>query len=399
MTPAGDRSGPRPATVPGFTAAGLVMPDYDGLSLGAVLPAVADVLGVPLTIAGRSGAGARARFGLPRTDRVCVVMVDGAGHEPLSERSGHAPFLRSLLESGQVLTAGFPTTTATSMALFGTGCAAGRTGLTGYTVRDPASGALVNLVSWDGPLSPRELQTAPTVFELLTEAGVSVTSVGPAKFAGSGLTEAALRGAAYVAAETLERRVDAALEALAEPGLVHLYWGQVDKVGHHHGWGSWQWAAELTALDRELDRLAAGLPAGALLLVTADHGMIDVDPTQRWDVAVTRELLIGVRLVAGEPRASHVYCEPGQAPSVARRWRETLEDAVVVVDRQEAIAAGWFGPVEPRHEPLIGDLVVAATGRAAVVDTRTQTVESTRLVGLHGSFTPAEMHVPLLVAY
>lgn len=386
--------------------AGLVLPDYGGRCLDSVLPAVADCLGADLATAGVSGGAAtdpraaRERLGLPQARRVCVVLVDGLGDLALAERSGHAPFLRSRLADALTLTSGFPSTTAASLGTFGTGCAPGRTGLVGYTARNPATGGLANLVSWDGAGPARAWQTAPPVFEGIAGAGIAVTSVGPGRFAGSGLTEAALRGGAYRAAERPEERVDAVLAALRAPGpsLVYLYWGEVDKVGHHHGWRSWQWGEELGRLDGELARLARSLPADTLLLVTADHGMVDVDLGLRWDVAAEPELAAGVDLVAGEPRACHVYCAEGVGPEeVAARWRAFLGDHAVVATRAQAVADGWFGPVSPHVAPRIGDVVVAATGRAAIVDSRTQTPASLELIGLHGSLTAAEMQVPLVI--
>lgn len=381
-----------------FTDAGLVAPDYGGQCVDSVLPAIAGALGLAAAV---SGAGdtleAQVRLGLPDAQRVCVVLVDGLGLQPLRERLGHAPFLRSQMAETRPLTVGFPSTTAASMGLFGTGCAAGLTGLAGYTVRNPATGGLANLVSWEGAGTPSAWQREPSVFELLVGAGVPVTSVGPARFAGSGLTDAALRGARFLAAEQLSVRVDAAVAALATPGLVYLYWGEVDKVGHHHGWQSPEWADELTAADRELGRLARSLPAGTLLVLTADHGMVDVDHGQLVDVAATPALAAGVELVAGEPRACHVHVRPGQAPDVAARWRDELAGRAVVALREEAVAAGWFGPVADHVLPVLGDVVVASTGRAGVVDSRTQTPHSLRLIGMHGSFTPGEMLVPLVV--
>ncbi|WP_227422576.1 alkaline phosphatase family protein [Pengzhenrongella sicca] len=386
----------------GFDRAGFVAPRYDGAGLGAVLPAVADALGVPVTAAGRSGAAARAALGLPTAQRACVVLVDGLGHLNLTERAGHAPFLRSLLAQGQVLTSGFPSTTAASMGLFGTGTGPGRTAMVGYTARNPATGRLGNLVSWDGLDDPHDWQREPTIFEQVTAAGIPVTSVGPAKFRGSGLTEAALRGGGYRGAQSLADRVDASIYELMGPALVYLYWGDVDKAGHHHGWGSWQWGEELGALDRELARLERALPPGTLLAVTADHGMVDVDRSTRWDVAKTPALSDGVELVAGEPRALHVHTSLGTrdaADAVAARWRDVLGAAAVVATRDEAIDAGWFGPVSEHVRPVLGDVVVAMTGRATVVDSRTQTSASMDLVGVHGSFTPHEMHVPLLTVH
>lgn len=384
-------------TVPARLAdAGLVLPDYAGPSLSGLLPAVADALGAPVP----DGPERRAQLGLPATHRVCVVLVDGLGYENLAERAGHAPFLRSLLTGSAPLSAGYPSTTAASMGSFGTGTGPGRTGLVGYTVRNPVSGGLANMVSWDGLGPAREWQREPTVFERLVAHGTTVTTVGPAKFMGSGLTEAALRGGGYRAAESLAQRVDAALRLLREPGLVYLYWGDVDKTGHHEGAGSWQWGDQLEALDGELRRLVRSLPAGASVVVTADHGMVDVDPARRRDVATTPGLAEGVALVAGEPRAVHVHLEPGVDPRDAEaRWADVLGDDAVVLTGDDAVAAGLFGPVSAHVRPLIGDLVVAATGRATVVDSRTQTPASLRLVGVHGSLTAAEVRVPLLAVH
>lgn len=375
-------------------AAGLRLPEYGGQNLDGVLLALASALGADIP----GAAAAQERLAVPSATRVCVVLVDGLGYQMLTERAGHAPFLRRHLPQTQVLTVGYPSTTAASIGLFGTGQAAGRTGLAGYTVRNPATGGLANLVSWDGVGSG--WQREPNLFRAIVDQGIPVTSVGPGRFAGSGLTQAALGGARYRPAEELTDRVDATVAVLGEPGLVYLYWGEVDKVGHQAGWSSPEWGDALAELDHELGRLARMLPAGSLLVVTADHGMVDVDPVALVDVATTPELAAAVELVAGEPRATHVYLADGGPDATDRaldRWRAVLGDRAIVTSRADAVAAGWFGPVAEHVLPVIGDLVVAATGRAGVVDSRTQTPHSLLLRGMHGSMTPGEMLVPLLM--
>jgi hypothetical protein len=327
-----------------------------------------------------------------------VVLVDGLGHTNLGERAGHAPFLRQRLAGSAPLTSTFPSTTATAMGTFGVALPPGRTGMLGYTVRDPGTGRLGNLVSWTGLPPAREWQRETTVFERLVAAGTTVTSIGPMRFAASGLTEAALRGPTYTAAESLAARVDATLLALRAPGVAYLYWGDVDKAGHHHGWGSRQWGDALAELDAELGRLARMLPRDTVLVITADHGMVDVDRTQRWDAGTHPVLGAGVQLVAGEPRALHLHLEPDVEPTaVADRWRDVLGDAAVVATREEAAADSWFGDIAAHVRPVIGDVVVAMTGRATVVDSQTQTPASLDLVGVHGSLTRHEMLVPCLV--
>lgn len=365
---------------------------------GAVLTGVAPAGAADLDGVAAAWRTSQDRVGVPAAPRVCVVLVDGLGHLNLGERSGHAPFLRRASAGCDPVTSTFPSTTATALGTFGTGVAPGGTGMLGYTVRIPGTGALANLVQWSDAPEPERYQPHASTLELLAGAGVAVTSVGPARFAGSGLTRAALRGARYVAAERLDERVDAALAALRAPGLTYLYWGDVDKVGHHEGVGSRAWGDALADADAEIARLARSLPRGAVLVVTADHGMVDVDPAVRWDVATDPRLSAGVALVAGEPRASHVHLAPGaDAERVRATWQDVLGDAAAVLTRDEVVDAGLLGPVADRVRPVVGDLMVAMTGAATVVDTRTQTASSLEMVGVHGSLTPHEMLVPCVV--
>lgn len=380
---------------------GLRLPDYDGASLRAVLPAALDAIGAPTTSHGRGSATDRELLGLPRAHKVCVVLVDGLGAHQLAQRGGHAPFMRGLLPGSRTLTSGYPSTTASSLTMFGTGEVPGQTGMLGYSVRNPADGSLLNLVSWEGAtVEPGQWQPVPTLVEGLGVEDWSsrVVSVGPSRFIGSGLTEAALRGPRFVAGHSLADRVSATCRLLREPrtDLVYLYWGDVDKIGHQQGWGSAAWGEAVELADAELDRLARELPRGTLLVITADHGMIDVGPDSRIDVAQTPELARDVELVAGEPRATHVHTAPGRAELVAQRWRDVLADTAWVLLREQAEQLGLFGPLAERHRATVGDVVVAARGTRAVVDSRTQTAASIGLVGVHGSLTPQELEIPLL---
>jgi hypothetical protein len=375
------------------TAADVGQPlDGHGPALADVLPAVAVSLGVP-TPADRP----RPRLELAPARRSVTVLVDGLGHDLLVRRAGHAPFLRSLLPRTRRVPAGFPSTTATSMATLGTGLAAGAHGLVGYEVLVPGEDRLLNELSWEDGPDPLRWQPHETVFERVHRAGVPVTRLGPAFFDGSGLTNAALRGGRFVAADSLAARVDATLAAVrATPrALVHLYWGDLDKTGHVFGCDAWQWGDELEAVDRELARLAASLPRDCSLTITADHGMVDVPHHERVDVADDPRLLTGARHVSLEFRAPQVWTEPGATADVRAAWAEVLGERAQVLTREEAVAAGWFGVVHPENLPRIGDLVVVTHGRFAVVDSRRARPELLALIGLHGSLSGDEVAVPV----
>jgi hypothetical protein len=372
---------------------GLLAPPYGSGTLAELMPAVLRSLDVD---GPRDATPEALRFA--PTARACVLLVDGLGDVLLRERAGHAPYLRGQLDRTQSLDVGFPTTTATSMGSFGTGLPPGTHGLVGYEVLVPGRDELLNELSWETPVDPRTWQPHPTAFEQAVAGGVEVVRVGPGFFDGSGLTEAALRGGRFVAASTLDARVDAALAALrsAPRTLVYVYWGDVDKVGHVHGCGSWEWGEELGAVDLAVRRLVAGLPRDATLHVTADHGMVDVPHAQRLDVAVEPVLASGVRHVGGEPRAPQLYTADGNASAVALAWAERLAGRAQVLTRQQAVAAGWFGAVAPHVLDRIGDVVVSCGPDLAVVDSRHHRPELLALVGLHGARTPAEWRVPLL---
>ena len=375
----------------------LSLPDYGGRELGAVLPAALAAVGAGHVVTHRNADEDRIRLGIPQARHVVVVLLDGLGHHNLEARRGHAPFLRSA-EQG-VITAGYPTTTAASLGLFGTGQTSGRTGMTGYTARNPRTGELANLVSWAGAYEAEEWQRQPSLLESAEQAGFAVTTLGRRKFAGSGLTQAVLRGGHFVGAERLADRIDVALGAARKPGVSYCYWGEIDAAGHKYGWGSDEWVAALEDADRELRGLAARLPAGAVMVVTADHGMVDVPGAPRWDVAEDPVLRQDVELIAGEPRAVHVHLEPGVDPDVlADRWREHLAGQAAVWTREQAREDRLFGELLDDVAPRVGDVVVAMAGRATVVDSRTQTANSLKLVGMHGSLTPEELQVPLLLA-
>lgn len=387
-------------------AYGFISPRYHGHSLGSVLPAAAAALGQPEVldkVAATTGGSDRARsaaaaFGMGEVERVCVVLIDGLGLHNLRDNAASAPFLSSLLGDNTSGRTGFPSTTATAMGLFGTGSSPGQTAMVGYSAQDPVSGVVGNFVSWKDLGEPTEIQRHPVIFELLANAGVQVTSVGLERFADSGMTQAALRGATYLRASTLGEHVNAAAAALSRPGLVHLYWGEVDKIGHHHGPTSSQWRRALAHTDYEMSRLYQALPPKTALIVTADHGMITTDPKSLIDISSNYALSKGVRTVAGEPRASHIYLNsPGSAVATAKRWNEVLGDRALVLAKEEAIGQGLFGTATKYAKSWIGDLVVAMTGTGTIADTTTAPPASLKLLGVHGSLTPAEVEIPILV--
>lgn len=375
-----------------------VRPAYGSGCLSDLLGSVAAAQGVD---------GFTNVLDLPRADRFVVWMVDGLGWHNLVSEAEDAPFLADqalapATDPGEpwTLTAPVPSTTTTSLTCLGTSTPPGVHGMVGYAFRLPgAKGAVLNPLTWNLPHSPRMVQSTPTVLERL-EDQLAVTTVSLARFADSGLTQAALRGGQFhgLSDETDDAARCEAVVAAAERGrrsLVYAYERRLDLVGHTTGWRTREWREQLRSCDRAVREVRAALPDDVVLIVTGDHGMIDVPQDQRLLIEDEPDLIAGIDCVAGEPRFRQLWSDREDAVWVARRWADVLGERAWVRTRDEAIDDGWFGPVADGLRARIGDVLVAMRDDSALM-TRTARYEY-GMVGMHGSLTAPEMTVPLLV--
>lgn len=376
-------------------------PRYGGASIADVLPSVLAALGV-----GTPDPTIR----LPEVPRTCLLLIDGLGFHLLHEHADLAPTLVDLARP-EPLDAAVPTTTATNLASLSTGTPPGEHGLLGATVALPDGDRPMSLLQWKlagvGPTvpldeiqPPERFQPRPTLLELAAGAGLEPVIAGPRDHAGSGLQRATLRGGTHVGADSPAELIRTVPDLLGERDrrLVYAYHGALDLAGHVHGIDSDEWRDELAAADRLVAGLAQRLPSGASLVVTADHGMVDVVEEDQIEVADTPGLLDGVRVLAGEPRLRHVHVHRDRsARDALGRWQDELGDRCWVVGRDDAIGAGWFGDdVTDTARTRVGDVVVAARAPVAIVQ-KAVDPRQRELIGHHGSLTDAERHIPLAV--
>jgi hypothetical protein len=366
-------------------------------SIADLLPSALAVLGVPDS---PDRLGLRTR--LDGVRRIAVLLVDGLGYHLLPTAAPVAPTIADVL-AGRLgtlteLSSGFPSTTPTSLVSLGTGALPGAHGILGFFLHVPGTDRILNHVDWTDDPDPATWQPVPTQFARAAAAGVSVSVVSRPEYAGSGLTVAAYRGAPYRRAADIGELAAQVLGGLAEaPALSYGYHPALDSTGHVYGVDSEQWRVAATEVDALIGRIVAGLPADAALLVTADHGQINVPADHRYDIDADPRLAAGVRLVAGEPRVRYVDTVPGAAGDVIDAWREVLGDHAWVVSRQEAIDTGWYGPVPPEHARRLGDVVAVCGDRYAILATRREKASIAKLIAFHGANTPAETAIPLIV--
>jgi predicted AlkP superfamily pyrophosphatase or phosphodiesterase len=324
-------------------------------------------------------------------DRVVLMVLDGLGWDQLTARRHLAPTLSSM--SGGPITSVLPTTTATALTSITTGLPPGEHGVIGYRMH--VHGEVLNVLRWTTAagdarhtIPPQKVQTQ------LPFLGHRPPVITKAEFARTGFTLAHLdtaRFTPYRLPSTLITEV-ARLTNSAEP-FVYAYYDGVDKVSHEYGLDV-HYDAELRSADRLVADVIDAVPAGTAVVVTSDHGQVNVGDNV---IPLDTNVIKHVSLQSGEGRFRWLHARPGRASALLAATVEAHSDHAWIHSRDEVIAAGWFGPhVTADAMARLGDVAVLAKGDVAFSEpTDTGPYE---LIGRHGSATPAEVYVPLLAA-
>jgi Type I phosphodiesterase / nucleotide pyrophosphatase len=323
--------------------------------------------------------------------QVVVLVLDGLGWHQFVERRHLAPNLSRL--SGRAITTVAPTTTATALCSIATGLTPGEHGLIGY--RMLLGGEVINVLRWNvdhqdrrRSLPPADVQPFPAFL------GHAVPVISPAELQHSAFTEAHLRGAKAVgwrAASSIPIEIGRQLRAGER--FVYAYYGGVDKIAHERGFGEY-YDAELVAADRLVGDVLAQLPTAAGLLVTADHGQVQVGDSI---VHPSTELLSHVVTQSGEGRFRWLHARRGAVADLVAAAEGEVGRLAWVVTRDEVLDGHWFGStVPPSIAARLGDVALVAYADVSFYDAAD--TGPFDLMCRHGSLTPAEIDVPLLGA-
>jgi len=356
------------------------------LGLADVAPSAAASIGVP---------GFIDTLGIGDARHCVIALIDGLGWNALNSARAHAPFLSAHADAHQPLRTVFPSTTPAGLGSLGTGLLPGAHGLVGASFWLPEDDMVLAPLQWKSDPLPAAVQPEPTVFERVSAAGARMSTIAPGAYSASGLTRAVLRGGEYRSAETADDRIEQlrSVDGETGPALTYAYWAQLDRIGHTDGAGSPAWLAELNRVDDFIARMHAALGPDAAIVVTADHGMVNI--SERVDLDADAQLLAGLAHLAGEPRARHAYAQPGQATDLARRWTEALAGKARVLTRDEVLESGLMGAVDPDIAERIGDVVAIAADGIVLASSVDQRVSA--LIGQHGALTEDEVLIPGLV--
>ena len=328
--------------------------------------------------------------------QIVLLVVDGLGWEQLRARSALAPTLSSGAGIDRAITSIAPTTTAAALTSITTGRPPADHGILGY--RLDAGGQILNMLQWrlgNGTVGDARRIVPVREFQPIApfpgSAG-AVPVVSKVDFGGTGFTAAHLGDSPlhdYRVPSSIAVEVSTRLDSGAP--FVYAYYDGIDKVAHAYGFGQ-HYDAELIAVDRIVADVTAVLPPGAVLLVTADHGQIEVG--NRIEL-LGREAMGMTRFFSGEGRFRWVHAKPGAHADLVALLQEVYGDTTWVRTRDQLIDDGWFGgPLADRFVDRLGDIALVPFEPIAFVDPAD--IGENRLACRHGSLTTDEMLVPLV---
>ena len=398
------------------------VPDSGGRCFDA-LPGTVEAL---LTGSAHGPGLDRSAFGLPeRADRVALIYFDAFGWRCLERHGDHPLFRRA--RSVERLTSQFPSTTAAHVTTIHTGLPVAEHGVYEWFVLEPTLDRVIAplLFAFAGdrergtlgaaglPLGAVFPEGSP-FYRRLGAAGVTPVVVQPAAFNPTPATAHVAPTALLAADATLAgfTAVDEAFEllvaaAVREPRLyANVYLPHVDELMHQYGPDhayadeAIEWTLDL------LDQALGSLPAGTLVLLTADHGMAPVSPettvyvNELWPelAGLLRNGADGKPLApAGSCRDLFLHTLPGRAELVRDGLARRLEGVAEAHLTADLLAAGLFGPSpSQRLRARLAEVVVLPLHGEAVYWHEPGRFEQ-RFFGQHGGLTPAEMDIPLVV--
>ncbi len=373
-------------------------PDYSG---GGFVNLIASL------VEARGGAPRHAPLAaLPAAElreaaNVVLLIVDGLGDNYLLAHGGGGPLARHRRAS---LSAVFPSTTATAITAGFTGSTPIEHGLTGwYTYFSEVACVAAPLPyvrrGEKRPLGipPARLFAEPSYFDTLADRVIVVTwnAIVDATYNAFHCGGAERRS--YESLEGFVEQTAAAVRSGPERKFVYAYWPQFDVLSHQHGVGSPEVRAHFGALDDAIGRLIEHLAGtDTMLLVTADHGFVDVPASET--VELPPSLAAQLRFpLCGERRIA--FCHVYETKSFIEKAKGLLGGRAEVRPSQDLVEEGWFGPgrPHPRFAERIGDVAIVMNGRGAIKDWVPGEKRHV-LVGDHGGTSEDEMRIPLVVA-
>ena len=383
----------------------MLLPDYQGGSIVNLIASIEAGMGneAPLYAPLRQLEPARLR----NARNVVLLVIDGLGHDYLTG-PGAGSTLHQYLKGR--ITSVCPPTTASAITTMLTAMAPQQHAITGWFTYFKELGSVITVL----PFRPRHggpplsesgieagalLQPSPLFDRLVTRSYV----VSPERIADSDFNRVHAGAAevrAYGSLKEMFTTVKAILRENDARKYVYSYWPALDGLAHEHGIGSVQVRDHFAELDAAFHRFVSTIRGSeTLIVVTADHGIIDTAPERAIHLDQHPVLAGTLRLpLCGERRFAYCYIDPAKRQQFERYVEEALAGCATLFRSEQLLEKGCFGlgAPHPRLLERIGDYTLVMRENYTIKD---QVLGERPYVhiGVHGGQSEQELYVPLII--
>lgn len=328
---------------------------------------------------------------------VCVILVDGLGTVNLKAAGAHASFLNS--QRTEQAMCWFPATTATSIAAFGTASDPCTNGFLGYQVLHRPTDTQLNLLSgWADYEAGMHYQELETIAEMALAQGIDFETIAPRAYERSGFTAATMRGSNFRGVDSIAERFELAGKLLRESNnrVIYLYIPELDQIAHAFGTSSTRWLNHLEDIDSLLQNFIAKTPKSAGVILTADHGVVDIDQANHiyLDEFISADAL---RYIGGDTRSLFVYLKKLEDISnVKKSLQDQLGESCYVLEPEDLIVAGYWKELGAKSLEVSPDFLILAKKKVALFHRDFAKPKSLLMVGHHGSISHDELSIPII---
>lgn len=173
--------------------------------------------------------------------------------------------------------------------------------------------------------------------------------------------------------------------------FIYAYWDEPDTSMHRTGVGGENITEMLLDIEKRTEELAGNLER-TLLIITADHGHIDINNKCLTDYPDICKCLL--RMPSIETRALNFFVKDGMEREFEQAFGQSFGGDFILLSGEQVLSEKLFGPGNnhPRLEKMLGDYIGAAVSNTAVYNT------PNKHKGCHAGLTDEEMIIPLIAA-
>jgi hypothetical protein len=363
-------------------------------------------------------------------NKVVLLVIDGFGFKQFLNHLKDNRFLINLTNQGEVypITSVFPSQTTNALTTLNTGLTPQEHGLFEYFIYLKDVG-VVNALQFERLGSTQRDRIIDKIFDpsilllhdrnihnTLKQEGISTYTHVNASNAFSVLSKLIFNGSKIIPSIKVSDTIVKLRKNIEENSGKNAYFfvhiDTLDTIAHEYGPDSYEYSAELSSitylLNRELvQKLENKTAKETLLLVTTDHGGLNIDPKETTYLNCLPKAILNLQvgknrktiMPIGGPRELFLHIKEDKLVETKDWLIQKIGNKAQIIETKQAAEKGLFGIGIPNREIVerTGNLMILPYGNGTVWYDNSD-ANRISFLGQHGGLHEEEMRIPLSIS-